>query len=95
MYIVVQTFADIETGHKYVAGDVYPAEGLEASPERIKALMDGTNKSGLKIIKEVKASTPKAEPKKEETKEEKPKEEKPKKPKKAKPKAKKGAKKRG
>ena len=83
MYIVIHTFADIKTGHKYVAGDIYPAEGLETSPERVKELMDGTNKSGLKIIKEVKGSTPAV-------KEEKPKEAKPKKAAAKKPKAKKG-----
>ena len=82
MYIVIQTFTDLETGHKYDAGDMYPAEGLETSAERVKALKDGNNKAGIKLIKEVKASKPKeVEAPIEET----PKEEKPKsKPKKAK-----------
>lgn len=84
MYIVIQTFTDLETGHKYGAGDIYPAEGLETSAERVKALRDGNNKAGLKLIKEVKASKPKK------VAEAKPKEDKPK----AKPtKAKKGGKK--
>lgn len=75
MYIVIQTFTDLETGHRYVAGDIYPAEGLETSAERVKALKDGNNKAGRKLIKEVKASKPK---KVEAPVEEKPKEEKPK-----------------
>lgn len=75
MYIVIQKFTDLETGHKYVAGDMYPAEGLETSAERVKALKDGNNKAGRKLIKEVKASKPK---KVEAPVEEKPKEEKPK-----------------
>lgn len=75
MYIVIQKFTDLETGHKYVAGDMYPAEGLETSAERVKELKDGNNKAGRKLIKEVKASKPK---KVEAPVEEKPKEEKPK-----------------
>ena len=75
MYIVIQKFTDLETGHKYDAGDMYPAEGLETSAERVKALKDGNNKAGCKLIKEVKASKPK---KVEAPVDEKPKEEKPK-----------------
>lgn len=75
MYIVIQKFTDLETGHRYDAGDMYPAEGLETSAERVKALKDGNNKAGRKLIKEVKASKPK---KVEAPVEEKPKEEKPK-----------------
>lgn len=59
MYIVIQKFTDLETGHRYDAGDIYPAEGLETSAERVKALKDGNNKAGRKLIKEVKASKPK------------------------------------
>ena len=74
MYIVIQKFTDLETGHKYGAGDIYPAEGLETSAERVKALRDGNNKAGRKLIKEVKASKPKVEaPVEEKPKEEKPK----------------------
>lgn len=78
MYIVIQTFTDLETGHKYDAGDMYPAEGLETSAERVKALKDGNNKAGRKLIKEVKASKPKKVEAPKEDVEEKPKEEKPK-----------------
>ena len=78
MYIVIQKFTDLETGHKYDAGDMYPAEGLETSAERVKALKDGNNKAGRKLIKEVKASKPKKVEAPKEDAEEKPKEEKPK-----------------
>ena len=78
MYIVIQTFTDLETGHKYDAGDMDPAEGLETSAERVKALKDGNNKAGRKLIKEVKASKPKKVEAPKEDVEEKPKEEKPK-----------------
>ena len=78
MYIVIQKFIDLETGHKYDAGDMYPAEGLETSAERVKALKDGNNKAGRKLIKEVKASKPKKVEAPKEDVEEKPKEEKPK-----------------
>lgn len=78
MYIVIQTFTDLETGHRYDAGDIYPAEGLETSAERVKALKDGNNKAGRKLIKEVKASKPKKVEAPKEDVEEKPKEEKPK-----------------
>lgn len=82
MYLVIKTFTDLEHGRKYEQGEEYPAQGYETTPERINALLSGNNKACLKLIKEVKDSTPKAEPK----------EEQPKKaaPKKAKPKAKKG-----
>ena len=78
MYIVIQKFTDLETGHKYDAGDMYPAEGLETSAERVKALKDGNNKAGRKLIKEVKAGKPKKVEAPKEDVEEKPKEEKPK-----------------
>ena len=78
MYIVIQTFTDLETGHRYDAGDMYPAEGLETSAERVKALKDRNNKAGRKLIKEVKASKPKKVEAPKEDVEEKPKEEKPK-----------------
>lgn len=75
MYIVIQKFTDLETGHKYEMGEEYPAKGLDTTPERVDALASGNNKAGIKLIKEVKASKPK---KVEAPAEEKPKEEKPK-----------------
>lgn len=82
MYLVIETFTDLEHGRKYELGEEYPAQGYETTPERINALLSGNNLAGIKLIKEVKASKPKeVEAPIEET----PKEEKPKsKPKKAK-----------
>lgn len=74
MYIVVQRFTDLETKHKYEAGDEFPAKGLTATSERVEALKSGNNKACLKLIKEVKGSSePKTEPKAEKPKTAKPK----------------------
>lgn len=59
MYIVIQKFTDLETGHKYEMGEEYPAKGLDTTPERVEALASGNNKAGIKLIKAVKASKPK------------------------------------
>lgn len=86
MYIVIQKFTDLETKHRYEAGDEYPAKGLTATSERVEALKSGNNKACLKLIREVKGSSePKTEPK--------PKADKPKAKPKAKSKAKSGGKK--
>lgn len=68
MYLVTQNFVDLaDKCHRYEAGDEYPRKGYEPTEDRIKALLEGNNKAGVKLIKEVKA--PKiAEPKKAETK---------------------------
>ena len=56
MYLAIRNFVDLEDGlHRYVKGDKYPRQGYKPSKERIKALMDGSNKSGYKLIREVKA----------------------------------------
>lgn len=74
MYIVLKNFTDLEdNGHKYTMGEEYPRKGYEPTEERVKALVSGNNKAGIKLLKEVKA------PKKVEPKEEKPVEAKPKK----------------
>lgn len=74
MYIVIQRFTDLETNHKYEAGDEYPAKGLTATSERVEALKSGNNKACLKLIKEVKGGAePKTEPKAEKPKTAKPK----------------------
>lgn len=68
MYLVTRNFVDIEDKcHKYTAGEEYPRKGYEPSAERIEALLNGNNKAGVKLIKEVKAAKeePKAEPKEE------------------------------
>lgn len=83
MYLVIRNFVDIEDKcHRYAAGEEYPRKGYEPTEERIKALAEGNNKAGVKLIKEVKTAEPKEEPKA------KPKEEPKAEPKKAEPKKK-------
>lgn len=55
MYLAIRNFVDIEDGcYRYEKGDKYPRKGYKPSKGRIQALMDGNNKSGYKLIKEVK-----------------------------------------
>ena len=62
MYLVIQNFVDLaDKCHKYVAGEEYPRKGYEPTAERIKELVEGNNKAGVKLIKKVKGA--KAEPK--------------------------------
>lgn len=66
MYLVIRNFVDLEDKcHKYVAGEEYPRKGYEPAAERIKELVEGNNKAGVKLIKKVKGAKaePKAEPK--------------------------------
>ena len=66
MYLVIRNFVDLnDKCHKYVAGEEYPRKGYEPTAERIKELVEGSNKAGVKLIKEVKGVEvkPKAEPK--------------------------------
>lgn len=55
MYIVLVAFTDLEDNHVYNVGDSYPKKGSKPTDERIEALRSGNNKSGLKLIKEVKS----------------------------------------
>ena len=79
MYRVIEFFTDLQdNNHAYNVGDTFPRDGAKASEERIRALLTGNNKRGVKLIEEVKDKEPKAEsPKVEKPKTEKPKAEKP------------------
>lgn len=56
MYLVIRNFTDIEdNNHHYAIGDKYPRKGKRPSKARVEALMNGNNRSGLKLIKEVKS----------------------------------------
>ena len=44
----------------YNAGDIFPREGLEVAPDRIKELLSSDNKLGEPVIEEIKQA--KAEP---------------------------------
>lgn len=56
MYLVIRNFTDIEdNNYHYAVGDKYPRKGKRPSKARVEALMNGSNRSGLKLIKEVKS----------------------------------------
>lgn len=60
MYIVKHYFTDLQDkNHAYEPGDVYPREGLEPSPERIKELSSDKNLQHKKLIEEKKTETKK------------------------------------
>lgn len=63
MYQVIKYFTDMQDNHHpYNVGDVYPREGMEATPERIEELSTNKNKQGEPLIKFVEEQ---AEPKKQ------------------------------
>lgn len=54
MYKVIKSFTDIQdNGYKYKEGDVYPRNGLEVLPSRIKELSTNSNRRKEPMIKEV------------------------------------------
>lgn len=65
MYKVIKAFLDLQDDSRlYDAGDTYPREGLEPSPERIKELSGKDNKIGEPLIKAVRTAKKKAPAKK-------------------------------
>lgn len=68
MYLVIQNFVDLaDKCHRYKVGETYPRKGYKPDEERIKALVSGDNKAGVKLIKEVKAPAKKKTSKKKAT----------------------------
>lgn len=54
MYKVLKRFLDLQDkNHSYEIGDVYPREGLNVLPSRIKELSSKNNKQGVPLIEEV------------------------------------------
>lgn len=54
MYRATQFFTDMQDGnHPYNAGDIFPREGVTATPERIKELSGTQNRRGIALIEEV------------------------------------------
>ena len=62
MYRVLKTFRDLQDGratktgtvyHRYTAGDTYPREGYEPSPERIAELAGRGNRMGYPLIEKI------------------------------------------
>ena len=53
MYKVIRFFTDLQDkGYAYRVGDTFPREGVEVSPERLKALSTSKNKRGVPVIEE-------------------------------------------
>ncbi len=54
-YEVTQDFTDLQDKNKvYRKGDAYPKPGnKKVAPERLKGLLEGDNKQGRPVIKEV------------------------------------------
>lgn len=56
MYLVTRNFTDSkDDNYHYKVGDKYPRKGKRPTKARVEALLNGTNKSGLKLIKKVKS----------------------------------------
>lgn len=54
MYIVIKLFTDLQdNNYKYDVGDVYPREGFEVLPSRIKELAGKKNLQGVPVIEKV------------------------------------------
>ena len=54
MYKVIKHFVDLQdNNYSYSVGEIYPREGLNVLPSRIKELSSKTNKQGVPLIEEV------------------------------------------
>lgn len=54
MYKAIVRFTDLQDGgFKYNPGDLFPREGLEVTPERIKELSTKANRRGVPVIKKL------------------------------------------
>ena len=59
MYKVIENFMDLkDNNHKYVAGDIFPRDGVQVSSTRINELATVKNRRGIKLIEEVKEEKP-------------------------------------
>ena len=51
MYKVIKRFTDLQDNcYPYNVGDVFPREGVTATPERIAELASDNNKQGVPLI---------------------------------------------
>lgn len=65
MYKVIKFFTDLQDGnHPYNVGDIFPREGFEVLPSRIKELSGKKNRQGEPLIEIIEEETPKKEKKK-------------------------------
>lgn len=54
MYKVIKYFTDLQDGnHPYNVGDIFPREGFEVLPSRIKELAGNKNRQGEPLIEEI------------------------------------------
>ena len=50
-YKVITNFTDLQDdNHKYIAGDKFPRDGYEPSPERLEELSTNKNRRGKPVI---------------------------------------------
>lgn len=58
MYKVIRFFTDLQDNeHAYRVGDIFPRQGVEVSPERLKELSTTANKRGIPVIEEIPEET--------------------------------------
>lgn len=54
MYRVKKYFTDLQdNNYAYIVGDIFPHDGLEVTPERIKELSGTDNRRGISLIEEI------------------------------------------
>ena len=54
MYRVIKYFTDLQDNDfAYNVGDIFPREGKEVTPDRIKELSGAENRRGIPLIEEV------------------------------------------
>lgn len=53
IYRVIKDFTDLENGHKYKKGDLYPCEDYSPKDERIKELESVNNRQKTQLIEEL------------------------------------------
>ncbi len=67
MYRVIKLFTDLQdNNYKYDVGDIYPREGFEVLPSRIKELAGKRNRQGEPLIEIIEEEAPKKGKKKSE-----------------------------
>lgn len=54
MYKVIVAFTDLQdNNHRYKVNDIYPREGFDVLPSRIKELSTNANRRKIALIKEI------------------------------------------
>lgn len=50
MFVVLHDFTDMQDGHVYHAGDIFPRDGMTVEPERLAVLQSFSNRQGKPLI---------------------------------------------